>query len=610
MKLLLALLLLFCSPSWAAFTDIKFGRYQVADSQWNVSACTQTTTCQIYSKNPGTAYKIPWTSGQLSWAAGDYIKFESSGNASYPWLAKQYDSLGNVKATLGTGKIINMGPDYFFFVGNDNNTGQLFSGSSGMSGTAGVSWTGTLNPTAQQVDNYANASYSTVPLAAGQTATQTPNSSTTTTTVVATNPRPTWPVINRAANQIQFGTGRTGGWWFNWWDCCGSLTNYPISNRSVWNVGTGSGYNDYMYSWMRWPGADNGVSKTIWFRTGYDDNHRLYINGQLVTNGVCCSFAYGYYTAKPGEIVKLEFYSDNTGGPYSAEVAWDPDGDGVYELLGSPNTALNNPAGGSSYWYTSDITADQTNILNAARTRQTSIALGNRIDLETKTGTSNPVVNIEQSGNYNLIQGLGGGNAIIDGDNNTLTVKQGSVSGRNLIELGIYGDNNNTTLWQSRDMSTGIAAAPESGGHYSGVGINGNSNTVTVKQRNDGGVSSGHFSLLYITGNTNTVTISQANNTEKRLFATISGSNDTLNVSQTGTGNHYVDVLLTGNNHTANVTQTGTGTHRATINLQNVLGASILNLTQQGSTGQQYSISQQCANLNGCSVTVIQGTGP
>ena len=162
---------------YAALTDIKFGRYQIADSQWNVNACLNTTTCQIYSKQPGTAYKIPWTSGQVVWAVGDYVKFELSGNASYPYLAKQYDSLGNVKSIIGTGKIVNMGPNYFFFVGNDNNTGQLFSGSSGMSGTGGVSWTGTLNPTIAQADAYANANYSTEPLSAGQTATTTPNSS-------------------------------------------------------------------------------------------------------------------------------------------------------------------------------------------------------------------------------------------------------------------------------------------------------------------------------------------------------------------------------------------------------------------------------------------------
>jgi hypothetical protein len=151
--------------------DLKFGRYQIADSQWNVSACTQTNTCQIYSKNPGTAYKIPWTSGQIQWAPGDYIQFQSNAHkdANNPWLAVQYSSNGTVKTNMGTGHIINMGADYFFFVGNDNNTGQLFSMTSGFSNTAGVTWTGTRSPTQAQVDQYASNG-STTPLAAGQTA--------------------------------------------------------------------------------------------------------------------------------------------------------------------------------------------------------------------------------------------------------------------------------------------------------------------------------------------------------------------------------------------------------------------------------------------------------
>lgn len=156
-------------PANAALTDAKFSRYQVADSQWNVSACLYTATCQIYAKNPGVAYKIPWTSGQLSWAAGDYIKFEMSGIAGYPYTARQYTSNGTLKATLGLGKIVNMGADYFFFVGNDNNTGQLFSGTVGMSNTAGVTWTGTLNPTVAQADTI-STNYSATPLASGQTA--------------------------------------------------------------------------------------------------------------------------------------------------------------------------------------------------------------------------------------------------------------------------------------------------------------------------------------------------------------------------------------------------------------------------------------------------------
>jgi hypothetical protein len=79
--LIVAIFLLGISKfSYAALTDIKFGRYQIADSQWNTDACLTTTTCQIYSKQPGTAYKIPWTSGQVQWATGDYVKFSLSGN--------------------------------------------------------------------------------------------------------------------------------------------------------------------------------------------------------------------------------------------------------------------------------------------------------------------------------------------------------------------------------------------------------------------------------------------------------------------------------------------------------------------------------------------------
>lgn len=170
MKKVFLLLLLLCSNAFGALTDMQFGQYQVADSQWNVNACLNTTTCQIYSKNPGIAYKIPWTNGRLSWAAGDYIKFSLSGNGSFPYTATQYNSSGVAKAVLGQGKIVNMGADYFFFVGSDNNTGQLFSGSSGMNGTAGVTWTGTRNPTIAQADTYADSNYSTTPLSPGQTA--------------------------------------------------------------------------------------------------------------------------------------------------------------------------------------------------------------------------------------------------------------------------------------------------------------------------------------------------------------------------------------------------------------------------------------------------------
>lgn len=181
-KLLLTFLLLIsaCGQALAtSFTDLQFGRYQIADSQWDVGACMYTNTCNIYSTQPGTMYKIPWYNGQWAWQAGQYVKFNLTNDPINPYEAKVYNGDGSVAGVVGTGHIINMGVDsngrsLFFFVGNDDNTGQLFSANYGLTGTGGYSWTGTLNPTTAQVDSFANSYGSTTPLAPGQTYTAAP----------------------------------------------------------------------------------------------------------------------------------------------------------------------------------------------------------------------------------------------------------------------------------------------------------------------------------------------------------------------------------------------------------------------------------------------------
>jgi hypothetical protein len=264
-KIFLLLLLLLCNNAFAALTDVKFGRYQIADSQWNVNACLNTTTCQIYSKQPGIAYKIPWTSGQVQWAAGDYVKFDLSGNQSFPYTAKQYDSNGNLKATLGNGKIVNMGPDYFFFVGSDNNTGQLFSGSSGMSNTSGVSWTGTLNPTIAQADTYANATYSTEPLAAGQTAAPAAPSlccggSSNSFNASATNVAKVQAFVNRTTNDSQVYIEQLGN----------------QNTITVNQTGTRNNYTKYY---------GNGSSNTINIaQSGNNNTQANYIDASVIGN--------------------------------------------------------------------------------------------------------------------------------------------------------------------------------------------------------------------------------------------------------------------------------------------------------------------------------------
>jgi len=177
-KLLALFMLLWSSMSYATtFSNLKFGAYQFSDTQWNVSACLYTTTCQIYSLSGiGTSYN---TGSPYHLSAGQYIQFSPSGNPSYPWTMIVYNSNGTVAANLGNGKLSvqglstdSSGHHFFFFI-NANYNGTVFSTDYGFPNNNGFSFTGTLNPTATQTDSFASGG-STSPLSAGQTYTSAP----------------------------------------------------------------------------------------------------------------------------------------------------------------------------------------------------------------------------------------------------------------------------------------------------------------------------------------------------------------------------------------------------------------------------------------------------
>ena len=259
---------------------------------------------------------------------------------------------------------------------------------------------------------------------------------------------------------------------------------------------------------------------------------------------------------------------------------------------------------------TSDTTAAQIAQRNAARSRVAAIPIGNHLYLEQKIGSNANSVTVEQTGFYNKVAGLGGGTyAVIDGDNNMVNIKQGDTTGRNLIEFNILGNTNNVTIWQSRDAVTGLRDGQESGGHYTGVNINGSTNTLSVKQNNAGGATSGHFAYVDVTGNSNNGALKQTGNGEKTFFGVVNGGSNVFDVTQQGVAS-YFDLSLTGNGHSVTATQKDTGSHKATVNLTNAGGASAVTLVQQGATAQNINITQQCATLSGCSVSVTQGTGP
>ena len=155
-----------CAASTNILSTLQFVQTQVADAQWNVSACTTTTTCVIYADSPGTAYKTPFTTGRFNFTScgtGSYISFSENlvngvQDTTNPWAEGLYSANGTLCAAGGTGHFVIVGTDaqsvpYLFYVGSDNNTGTLVSPYAPLTG-AGVTFTGVSHPTLAQINTY------------------------------------------------------------------------------------------------------------------------------------------------------------------------------------------------------------------------------------------------------------------------------------------------------------------------------------------------------------------------------------------------------------------------------------------------------------------------
>ena len=548
MKRIIFLLLLFCSNAFGALTDIKFGRYQIADSQWNVNACLNTTTCQIYSKQPGTMYKIPWFNGTWSWQSGQYVQFELTGNASYPYEGKVYNSNGTLAGTIGTGKIVNMGPDYFFFVGNDNNTGQLFSGSSGMSNTSGVSWTGALNPTIQQADTYANSTYSTVPLTSGQTATSTPNNAGPPPPAYGTNfTRVTsyeWrtytagsqPLGSEQAHEAFDNTN--GSKWFGLrsqgaWAVVQFVTDGTYSStRAIQKIQfvTANDVSGRDPTGFKVWGSINGTDwvlvsqQAISLPTGRHTESTVYSLNNVT--------AFSYY--------KIEFTGVRDGGDafQIAEIRL------IYDV-DDPQGTL---AGGGIYTPPALCCGGSASSFNANSTNTAKILTF------TNRTTADSQVHIEQIGTQNVIE-----------------VNQSGTK-NNYVEYYGNGLSNDINITQSGNVSTQA--------NYIDLRVVGNFNSVDLQQTSTGGT--------------------------KGIFADVSGNNNSLLVQQKDGGSHYAEITLSGGNKNVDVLQQGSASHMAKVNLSGT--PTDLSLTQSGSTQNYYSITHNCTTVGGCAkITVTQG---
>ena len=147
------------------FTDIKFGTKQMGDAQWNVSACTYTTTCTSSAQNVGSMRAGNGVNFTLG--ATQYMKFSyTNTDPAEPWTLTVYNANGTVATVLGTYRIINAGQGYFMTSNQPHpnaGNGTLWSTQSGMV-SGSKTFTEILQPTQAQMNTLADSYYSPDPI--------------------------------------------------------------------------------------------------------------------------------------------------------------------------------------------------------------------------------------------------------------------------------------------------------------------------------------------------------------------------------------------------------------------------------------------------------------
>jgi hypothetical protein len=243
--------------------------------------------------------------------------------------------------------------------------------------------------------------------------------------------------------------------------------------------------------------------------------------------------------------------------------------------------------------YTSSISNAQTTQISTSRAVTNS---GNGIYIQ-QIGDSNELT-IVQAGDNNLIAGAGSTtNSLVDadivGDNNITTLDQNGTN--NVMLFDITGNYNTTTVDQG-----GTTGADDNRVEFD---INGDFNTTSITQNHNNGVgTNGHYVGLDLDGDTNNVLTSQLNDGDKKAFISVQGDDNDIDLYQQGTGSHYSEISV-GSDQTVDITQDGSGNHNASVSMSGYTSG--LDLTQDSSTDQTYSIMQNCVNANGCGTTTI-----
>ena len=324
-------------------------------------------------------------------------------------------------------------------------------------------------------------------------------------------------------------------------DCNITQTNTDVTDSNYTSVGVYP-YGAYMTGDGTWV-AKSTSGKILWMRWSGDQLNSGYTGAVYVTFDI------------------NQFTSTYDGTNMAALIS-----DTYTSILATPQAAISS--------------SQQTEVNTAKNKSQTTNQIyltqsGDGIDLD-----------IIQDGDNNLIIGTDLTNAgSIQGDNNEITLTQ--KNNGNVLGIDVNGASNDVDVWQDTEQNAI-------------VNITGASNTLDLEQlhlNNNGS----HYSKVTVNGNSNSLTIDQKETGDKILFLDVDSSNN-VQVDQKGTGDHYLNIILT-DSHTLDITQDGSGDHDAHINLSG--NNTSITLTQDSSTDQNYYLEQNCASAS-CSATVTQ----
>ena len=324
-------------------------------------------------------------------------------------------------------------------------------------------------------------------------------------------------------------------------DCNITQTNTDVTDSNYTSVGVYP-YGAYMTGDGTWV-AKSTSGKILWMRWSGDQLNSGYTGAVYVTFDI------------------NQFQSTWDGTNMAALIS-----DTYTSILATPQAAISS--------------SQQTEVNTAKNKSQTTNQIyltqsGNGIDLD-----------IVQDGDNNLIIGTDLTSAgSIQGDNNEITLTQ--KNNGNVLGIDVNGASNDVDIWQDTEQNAI-------------VDITGASNTLDLEQlhlNNNGS----HYSKVTVNGNSNSLTIDQKETGDKILFLDVDSSNN-VQVDQKGTGDHYLNIILT-DSHTLDITQDGSGDHDAHINLSG--NNTSITLTQDSSTDQNYYLEQNCVSAS-CSATVTQ----